>query len=179
MVRSFRRTLRKYYGTGSSRMRHDHARRQSSNTTTASFARAAEPGTWHQSEDGGEVAQAGDTRGYEDRADRVAFHRADRGRGGNGRRIPTAHAAAIGRLSLCPAVVDPAPDAVSASPRPTASWHLAPVGCRVRQTQTPEVQALPHRLLPHRHCRGPSRRGQASPLRRPRLDVQVRCRPTC
>ncbi len=178
MVRSFRRIGRKHYGTGSSRQRHDHARRQSSNTAIASFARAAEPGARYQSEDRGEVAQAGDGRGYEDRADRAAFHRADRGRGGDGRRIPAAHVAAIGRLPLCPAVVDPAPDAVSASPMPTASWHLAPAGCRGRQTQAPEVQALSHRLLPHRHCRGADRRGQALPLRRHRPDVQVRCRPT-
>ena len=33
-----------HYGTGSSRERHDHARRQSSNTAIASFARAAEQG---------------------------------------------------------------------------------------------------------------------------------------
>ena len=41
MVRSFRRNGRKHYGTSSSRERHDHARRQSSNTAIASFARAA------------------------------------------------------------------------------------------------------------------------------------------
>ena len=34
-----------------------HVRRQSSNTAIASFARAAEPGARHQSEDGGEVAE--------------------------------------------------------------------------------------------------------------------------
>lgn len=107
-------------------VRHDHARRQSSNTAIASFARAVEPGTRHQPEDGGEVAQAGDGRGHEDRAFGIEVA----------------------------AVIDPASDAVSASPMPTASWHLAPAGCRGRQTQAPEVQALSDRVLPHRHCRG-------------------------
>lgn len=45
MVRSFRWNGRKHYGTGTSRERHDHARRPSSNTAIASFARDAEPGT--------------------------------------------------------------------------------------------------------------------------------------
>ena len=72
MVGSFLRNGRKHYGTSSSRERHDHARRQSSNTAIASFAHAAEPGTRHQPEDGGEVAQARDGRGYEDRADGTA-----------------------------------------------------------------------------------------------------------
>ncbi len=159
---------RKHYGTGSSRERHDHAGGQSSNTPIASFARTVEPGARHQSEDSGEVAQAGDGRGYEDRADRAAVHRADRGRRGDGCRIPAAHASAFGRLPKCPAVADPASGSIIASPMPTASWHLAPAGCRGRQTQAPEVQSLSHRLLPHRHCRGPDRRGQALPLRRHR-----------
>jgi len=43
-------------GQGTSRERHDHARRPSSNTAIASFALDAEPGAWDQPEDGGEVA---------------------------------------------------------------------------------------------------------------------------
>ena len=43
MVRSFRWNGRKPYGTGTSRERHDHARRPSSDTAIASFARDAEP----------------------------------------------------------------------------------------------------------------------------------------
>ena len=41
--------------------RQDYARRQSSNTAIASFARAAELGIGHQPQDGGEVAQARDS----------------------------------------------------------------------------------------------------------------------
>ena len=67
MVRSFRRDGRKHYGTGTSWERHDHARRPSSNTAIASFARDAEPGTGHQPQGGGEVAEASDGRGSEDR----------------------------------------------------------------------------------------------------------------
>ena len=96
----------------------------------ASFARAVEPGTRHQSEDGGEVAEARDGRGHEDRPDGTAVHGADGGRGGDGRCLPAAHAPAAGRLSLCPAVVDPAPYTVSAASVFAASWHLAPAGCR-------------------------------------------------
>lgn len=79
-----------------SRERHDHVRRQSSNTAIASFARAAEPGARDQSEDGGEVAQAGDGRGYEDRANGTAVHRAGRSRGSDDRGISSPHA--FGRL---------------------------------------------------------------------------------
>ena len=111
----------------------------------ASFARAVEPGTRHQSEDGGEVAEAGDGRGHEDRAVGTAVHRADGARGGDGRRLPKAHAPATGRLSLCPAVVDPASDTVGIAQVLAASRHLASSGCRGRQTQAPEVQALPDR----------------------------------
>ncbi len=57
MVRSFLRNGRKHYGTNSSRQRHDHARCPSSKTAIASFAHAAEQGTGHQPEDGGEVAK--------------------------------------------------------------------------------------------------------------------------
>jgi len=91
-----------HYGTSSSRERHDNARRQSSNTAIASFARAAEPGTGHQPQDGCEVAQACDGRGYENRADGAALNGADGSREGDGRCVPAPHAAAAGRLPLCP-----------------------------------------------------------------------------
>lgn len=32
-----------------------------------------------------------------------------------------------------------------------ATWYLAPAGCGRRQAEAAEVQALPHRVLPHRH----------------------------
>ena len=44
MVRSIQWNGRKHYGTSSSRQRHDHACRQSSNTAIASFDRGVEPG---------------------------------------------------------------------------------------------------------------------------------------
>jgi len=67
----------------------------------AGFARAAEAGVGDQSEDGGEVAQACDGRGHEDRAFGTEVHRLVRGRGSDGRGIPKAHAPAVGRLPLC------------------------------------------------------------------------------
>jgi len=81
MVRSFLRNGRKHYWTGSSRERHDHARRQSSNTAIASFARAAVPGVRHQPQDCRQVAQAGGGRGYEDWADGAAIYYPERDRG--------------------------------------------------------------------------------------------------
>ena len=54
------------YGTGTSRLRHDYARRQSSNTAIASFDRGVEPGAWDQPEDGSEVAEATVGRRQED-----------------------------------------------------------------------------------------------------------------
>src|SRR5574343_2070849 len=96
MVRSFRRNGRKQHGTSSSREPHDHARRQSSNTAIASFARAIEPGARHQPEDGSKVAQAGGGRGHEDWAFGTEVHGPVRGRGSDGRSIPKAHAAASG-----------------------------------------------------------------------------------
>ena len=44
MVRSFRWNGRKPYGTSTSWERHDHARRQSSNTAIVRFARGVKPG---------------------------------------------------------------------------------------------------------------------------------------
>ena len=82
-------------GHSSSLERDDHARRQSCNTAIASFARAAEPGTGHQPQDGGEVAQAGDSRGHEDRAEGTAVDRPDRVRRGAGRSVPAPYAAAM------------------------------------------------------------------------------------
>jgi hypothetical protein len=91
----------------------------------ASFARAAEPGVGHQSQDRGEVAQARDGRGYEDWSFGATIHRADRGGGGDGRGIAAPYAAAIGRFPLRPAAVHPPPDAICAAPLPAAAWHLA------------------------------------------------------
>ena len=56
----------------------------------------------------------------------------------------------IGRLPLCPATVDPAFDAVGTAPVSADTWHLAPAGCRRRQAQAPEVQALPQPLAGRR-----------------------------
>ena len=123
--------------------------RQSCNTAIASFALAAEPGAWYQPQDRRKVAQARDGRGPQDRADGTSLDGPVRGRGGNGRGVPPPYAAAAGRLPLCPAVIYPASDTVSASSLPSATRHLAPAGCRRRQAQASEVQALPYRLLPH------------------------------
>lgn len=86
MVRSFPRNGNKHYGTSSLWERYNHARCQSCNTTIASFARVAEPGTGHKPEVGGEVAQSGESGGLKDRAEGAAFDRSHKGRGGNDRR---------------------------------------------------------------------------------------------
>lgn len=180
MVRSFPGNGRKHSGTSSSRQRHDHARRQCSTAAIASFALAAEPGVGHQPQDRRKVAQARDCRGYEDWADGTALGGSIRFRGGDGLGIPAAHSPAAGRLSLCSATLGPVPDSISASSVPAAKWHLTSAGCGRRQALAAEVQAPPHRLLPHRHCRGADCRVQALSLRGTRPDVHVRRRsPRC
>ena len=87
-MRSLRRNGRKQHGKSSSREHHDHKRRQSCNTRSQAFARAAEPGTRHEFQDGDKVTEAGDSRGHEDRPHRIAGHRADGGRGSVGRCLP-------------------------------------------------------------------------------------------
>lgn len=127
----------------------------------ASFARATEPGARHQPQDGGEVVQARDGRGPQDRAEGTAVNCADRGGRGGGCCVPSPDALAAGRLSLCPAAIYPAPDPVGVAPVPAASRHLASSGRDGRQTPAAEVQALPHRVLSHRHRRSADGRGQA------------------
>lgn len=56
-------------------VRHGRARRQSCNTTIASFARDAEPGAGDQSQDRRKLAEASDGRGSQDRAEEAALHR--------------------------------------------------------------------------------------------------------
>ncbi len=163
MVRSFRRNGREQVRHGSATIeparRHrfepaGEARRQSSTTAIASFARAAEQAVGDQPQDCGEVPEKGDSRGYEDRADGSALDGFDRSRGSCDRRVPAPYASAAGRrLPLRIAAFDPAPDALGAASLSSAAWHLAPAGCRRRQTQAAEVQAVSHRLLPHRHRR--------------------------
>ena len=80
----------------------------------ARFARDAEPRAGDQPKDGGEMAQAGDGRGFEDRVEDASLYEPDRSRGGSGRRIPASHITAAGRLPLRVATVDPASHTVSA-----------------------------------------------------------------
>ncbi|BCA63480.1 hypothetical protein HMP09_2714 [Sphingomonas sp. HMP9] len=141
----------------------DHARRRSSNTAIASFALDAEPGAWDQPEDGGEMVEAGDERGFEDRAEGPSLHDLDPSRGGSGRRIPASHITAARRLPLCVAAVDPASDTVSAAPLPAASWHIPSSGHRGGQAEATALQALPDRLLPDGYRRGSDCRRQGSP----------------
>src|SRR5215204_4213444 len=72
----------------------------------------------------------------------------------------------------------PAPDTLFAAPLPSAPRHLATARHRRRQATALQVQALPDRLLPHRHRRSPNRRRQALPSRGHRQDIQVRLRQT-
>ena len=58
-----------------------------------------------------------------------------------------------------------------------APRHQPAAGDRRRQGRQEAVQALPDRLLPHRHRRGADRGRQAPSLRGHRPDLQVRLRP--
>ena len=66
----------------------------------------------------------------------------DRSRGGDGRHVPTAHAAAARRLPLRPAAVDPASDPVGATPMPPAARHLPTTRYRGRQAKASALPAL-------------------------------------
>ena len=95
----------------------------------ASFARAVEPGTQHQVEDGGEVAEKGDGRGLEDGAVRTAIYGPDRGERNDDRGIPAPYTAAAGRLPLRLAAFGAAPDPLCPASVLATAWHLAPAGC--------------------------------------------------
>ena len=66
---------------------------------------------------------------------------------------------------LCAPADDSAPDALIAAPLSAAPRHLAPAGCRRCQAEAAALQALPDRVLSHRHRRGADDRREASSLR--------------
>ena len=61
--------------------------------------------------------------------------------------------------------VDAIADTVVPAPLPSAAWDQPATRYRRQQAAALQVQALPNRLLPHRHCRGQNRARQAPPLR--------------
>ena len=101
----------------------------------------------------------------------------DRGRGRR-RCLPPSYAVAARRLPLRPPVYSSASHPLEPAPLPPAPRHQPAARHRGRQAEPLEVQALPHRLLPHRHRRGPDRAGQAPPLRCHRQNIEVRLRRT-
>lgn len=137
------------YGTDTSWERHGHARRPSSNTAIAGFARDAEPGAWGQPEDGREVAQADDSPLSEDRPEGSSFNDPDGGEGGDSCVVQAPHTADSRRLPLRAATVDPALDALNAAPMPAAARHLALAGHRGRQARASALQALTDWLHSH------------------------------
>lgn len=125
MVRPFRRNGSKHYGTGSSRKRLDYARRQSCDTAIAGFALSVEQVARHHPQGGSEVAEAGDGRGHEDRAEGASFDSSDGSGGSHDRCLSAPHTAAAGRLPLCSPAVDPSPDVIRLSMLPATAWYLA------------------------------------------------------
>lgn len=71
-----------------------------------------------QPEDGRKVEEAGFGRGRSDWPEGAEIDRAFRGGRGGHRRLPTLYAATVGRLSLCVAADNPAPDAILSAPLP-------------------------------------------------------------
>ena len=126
----------------------------SNHTAIAGFARDVGSGVGAQLQDSGEVAEANDGRGYEDRAGGPSFNDSVGCRGSNGCRVPTIYPAAAGRLPLYPVAFDLAFDTLSAASVPAATRHLSPARHRRRQAKASTLQALTHRLLPHRYRRG-------------------------
>ena len=166
------------YGSGTSRQRHDHARHPSGDAAIGGSAQRLSGAVPIEPEDGGQVAQAGLRARCADGPQGGSFHRSD-GRGGScNRRLPQAHPAAARRLPLCLAGDHSAPDPLVTAQMPATAWHQPVAGGGRRQAQE-GLQALPHRLLPHRYRRGQDRGGQALFVRGHRPDHQVRLRPNC
>ena len=90
--------------------------------------------------------------------------------------LSASHAPAAGRLPLCAAGHDPAPDPLVAASLPAAPWDQPIAGGRRRQTQAVALQGLSARLLPYRSGRGSHGRRPALPARRHRSYDQVRLR---
>jgi hypothetical protein len=131
-----------------------------------------------QPEDRREVEKAHGGQGFDDRAEGPSFDRSEhRGRGGY-RGVPSAHTAAARRLPLRATGDDPASDTVIAAPLPPAPWHQPLARGHWRQDAKAQVQDLPDRLFPHRHCRSSDGRGQTAPVRGDRPDEQV-CLSNC
>ena len=96
--------------------------------------------------------------------------------GGRGRHrgVPTAYAAAAGRLPLCPPGHHPSSDPIIIASLSSAPWHRSTPRGPGKQADQEGFQSLSHRLLPYRHRRSANRRRQALPLRRHRPHQQVR-----
>jgi hypothetical protein len=159
MLRSFRRNGGKHLESSSSRERQYHPRYQCSSTSVGnSLAQLRrEHGVnpkavtkWRKS------ATVRTSRPGEGTVDNGADRRGRASSGG----VPSPYALAAGRLFRCPAAIDSEPDAFGATSLSTASRSLTSSRCRRRQTPAADVQALPHRLLPHRHRRSEDGRGE-------------------
>lgn len=124
------------------------------------------------------MAEAGDGRVCQDRANGVALDGFRWRRESGSCRLPASQAFAAGRLPVCLATVDPASDAVSAVRVPEPPWHLAPAGCRRPHAKAPDVEELPYCRPPDRLRRGAGCGGQALSLCRHRPGRHVRRRPT-
>lgn len=68
-------------------------------------------------------------------------------------------------LDDCLYALQPTIPHLTRSSLPSAPWYFSAAQCRRRQAAEEEVQELPHRLFPHRHCRGASGTRQALSLR--------------
>src|SRR5947207_8699069 len=89
----------------------------------------------HQSKDRSQMAQAQLRRRSADRSETAELNRAvDRG-GGDGRRVPSAHAVAARRLPLCAAADDPAPNPIITASLSETAWQSR--ACRRLRTRAP------------------------------------------
>ena len=147
-------------------------------TTTAAVRRALSivkrasersPSAMRSTKDGREVEEAHLRCRSANRPSRAQINGAvDRG-GGRRCRFPAPHAFAARRLPLRAPAHHPTPDTLVLAPLPSAAWDQPVTRHGRQQAAALQVQALPNRLLPHRHCGGQDRARQAPPLRGHRL----------
>src|SRR5215207_9411209 len=127
-------------------------------------------------EDGGEVAGADRHRRRADGPAPAPQHRAERGRGGDRRRVPPPHPVAARRCPGLPARGHPGAQPQRAPPLPGAARHLPPAARSGEGLQARALRRDRGRPRPHRRLRAALGRRQAPhvPGHRPRDQVRPR-----
>ncbi len=122
MVHSITTPRGVHFGPGSSRNRHDHRGGPSPDTVTSIEREGAGETLRRQPDHDPEVAQAVEYGRCPDGAEGASLDRPDLRGGGDDRRLPAAHRAAAGRLSVWASADDSAPHPIVAASAACPRW---------------------------------------------------------